>query len=109
MAEGVPVVAATSGRVLRTRGDMADVDVREIGLDLVEDRYAGNAVVIDHGGGWETQYSHLRQDSIVVGPGDRVLRGDVLGMIGMSGRDVSACRLPGAPSRPPGRSVRRRR
>lgn len=65
---------------------MADINVLDIGLDLVKGRYASNAVVIDHGDGWETQYSHLRLSSIVVRPGDRVLPGDVLGMIGMSGR-----------------------
>jgi hypothetical protein len=87
MARGVAVVvAAAPGRVLRTRDDMADIDVRDIDPDLVKGRYAGNAVVVDHGGGWETQYSHLRRGSIVVRPGDRVLPGDPLGMIGMSGR-----------------------
>jgi len=80
------MVAAAPGRVLRFRDDMIDVDVRDIGLNLVKGRDAGNAVVIDHGGGWETQYSHLRLGSIVVKPGDQVVAGDVLGMIGMSGR-----------------------
>ncbi len=86
MARGVAVVAVAAGQVLRFRDDMADIDVRDIGLDLVKGRYAGNAVVIDHGGGWETQYSHLRRGSIVVKPGDQVAPGDILGMIGMSGR-----------------------
>jgi murein DD-endopeptidase MepM/ murein hydrolase activator NlpD len=86
MARGVAMVAAAPGRVLRFRDDMIDVDVRDIGLNLVKGRDAGNAVVIDHGGGWETQYSHLRLGSIVVKPGDQVVAGDVLGMIGMSGR-----------------------
>lgn len=86
MAQGVAVVVVAAGRVLRTRDDMADIDVRDIGLDLVKGRNAGNAVVIGHGGGWETQYSHLRLGSIVVEPGDQVWAGDPLGMIGMSGR-----------------------
>ncbi|MFP6740542.1 MAG: M23 family metallopeptidase [Alphaproteobacteria bacterium] len=86
MTDGVAVAAAAPGRVLRTRDHMIDIDVRDIGLDTVKGRDAGNAVVIDHGGGWETQYSHLRQGSIVVKPGDPVMPGDMLGMIGMSGR-----------------------
>ena len=86
MAEGVAVLAAAPGRVLRVRDGMADVDVRDIGLEAVAGRDAGNAVVIDHGGGWETQYSHLRQGSVAVAAGDQVARGDVIGLIGMSGR-----------------------
>ncbi len=85
MARGVPVLAAAPGRVRAIRDAMRDVDVRETGRAAVKDREAGNGVLIDHGAGWESQYSHLRRGSIVVKPGDRVAAGQVLGMIGMSG------------------------
>ncbi len=43
----------------------------------------GRLVVIDHGGGWETRYAHLKK--ITVGRGDRVRRGDGVGTVGHSG------------------------
>ena len=72
MEEGVRVLAAADGVVKATRDGMADVSIREIGREAVSGREAGNGVLIDHGGGWETQYSHLRSGSVSVEPGDRV-------------------------------------
>jgi len=43
----------------------------------------GRLVVIDHGGGWETRYAHLKK--INVAKGNRVGRGDVIGSVGHSG------------------------
>lgn len=43
----------------------------------------GRLVVIDHGGGWETRYAHLR--SIAVKAGKPVRRGDEVGSVGHSG------------------------
>lgn len=85
MARGVAVVAAAPGRVRAIRDAMRDIDVREIGRAAVKNREAGNGVLIDHGDGWESQYSHLRRGSVAVKPGDQVAAGQVLGMIGMSG------------------------
>ncbi|MEQ8369516.1 MAG: M23 family metallopeptidase, partial [Alphaproteobacteria bacterium] len=81
MARGVPVVAAAAGTVLRVRDGEADIEGRARDAAIAADRMAGNGVVIDHGDGWETQYSHLRQDSIAVIPGQRVAAGDVLGLV----------------------------
>ena len=85
MREGVGVVAAAAGVVKATRDGMADVSVRGTGPEAVVNREAGNGVLIDHGGGWETQYSHLRSGSVLVNPGDQVEAGTPLGMIGLSG------------------------
>lgn len=85
MERGVPVLAAAAGVVRATRDGMDDVSVREIGHAALAGRDAGNSVAIDHGGGWETQYSHMRKGSIVVKPGDRVDAGQRLGLIGLSG------------------------
>ena len=86
MAQGVEVLAAAPGRVLSTRDDMADVSFRSIGgRQAVKGRECGNGVVIDHGGGWTTQYCHLRLDSIAVAKGQRVDRGRRLGFVGHSG------------------------
>ncbi len=85
MDRGVAVVAAAPGVVKATRDGMADVSVREIGHDALAGKDAGNGVVIDHGNGWETQYSHLKNGSIAVTPGERVTTGQTLGLIGLSG------------------------
>jgi murein DD-endopeptidase MepM/ murein hydrolase activator NlpD len=43
----------------------------------------GNATVIDHGNALATLYGH--QSSILVGPGERVTRGQVIGRVGCTG------------------------
>lgn len=85
MWRGVAVVAAAPGVVKAVRDGMADVSVRELGHEAIAGREAGNAVTIDHGGDWQTQYSHLRRGSVAVKPGDRVKAGQRLGLIGLSG------------------------
>jgi hypothetical protein len=82
---GVPVLAAAPGRVRVIRDAMADVSVREAGGASVAGREAGNSVLIEHGDGWQTQYSHLRKGSVAVRPGDQVTAGRALGMAGLSG------------------------
>ena len=46
----------------------------------------GNGVVIDHGGGWTTQYCHLKNGSVAVQQGQRVGARTVLGQVGLSGQ-----------------------
>jgi Peptidase family M23 len=82
---GVAVVAAAPGRVRAVRDGMRDVSVR-VGRSAVAGREAGNSVVIDHGGGWETQYAHLRRGSVAVRPGETVETGGRLGTVGLSGK-----------------------
>ncbi|MDD2433196.1 MAG: peptidoglycan DD-metalloendopeptidase family protein [Clostridia bacterium] len=43
----------------------------------------GQAIILDHGGGISTQYSHL--SAYLVKPGDLVLKGDAIGKIGSTG------------------------
>jgi murein DD-endopeptidase MepM/ murein hydrolase activator NlpD len=47
----------------------------------------GQLIVIDHGFGLETRYGHLGQYKVTVG--DRVKRGDVIGLVGKTGRATS--------------------
>jgi murein DD-endopeptidase MepM/ murein hydrolase activator NlpD len=56
MMKGVEVRAAASGVVRATRDGMLDVNLREIGPETIRGREGGNGVVIDHDGGWTTQY-----------------------------------------------------
>lgn len=46
----------------------------------------GNQVVIDHGNGFQTSYSHL--SAIEVSVGDQVERGDIIGRMGSTGRST---------------------
>jgi len=46
------------------------------------DRRLGNTVVIEHGNGWFTTYSQL-QDHVLVGVGDVVIKGQVIGGVGV--------------------------
>ena len=84
--QGVDVVAAADGEVLRGRDGMPDVPARTIPPGPVEGRECGNGVVIAHADGWETQYCHLAQGSIRVKPGERVKAGQPLGRVGISGK-----------------------
>jgi len=85
MRRGVAVRAAAAGVVRAVRDGMQDVNVRTIGVEAVRDRFAGNAVVLQHPDGWVTQYSHLRQGSVQVKPGQAVEVGQTLGLVGLSG------------------------
>ncbi len=46
----------------------------------------GKEVVIDHGFGYKTRYAHLSK--IEVKPGDKVMRGQVVGLLGSTGRST---------------------
>ncbi|MBP0031246.1 M23 family metallopeptidase [Roseofilum sp. Guam] len=86
MQQGVPVLAAAPGRVLRVRDGIEDRRITSpADLEAIEGINCGNGMVIDHGQGWETQYCHLRQGSVAVQPGTEVQTGTVLGMVGSSG------------------------
>ncbi len=65
--EGTPLVAAAAGVVT-----------------LAEELYLfGNAVVIDHGAGVFSSYSHMQEISVVAG--QEVARGDLIGQMGETG------------------------
>ncbi|WP_253201080.1 M23 family metallopeptidase [Sphingomonas quercus] len=80
---GVNVLAAAAGTVLRVRDGMADISMRDAAFAAGQD--CGNGLVIDHGGGWESQYCHMAKGSVVAKPGQQVAAGAVLGKVGLSG------------------------
>ena len=81
MEDGVAVLAAAPGTVLGTRNTVPDT-----GSDnFPEGQDCGNGLVLDHVGGWQTQYCHMAQGSVSVTTGERVEAGQVLGRIGFSG------------------------
>ncbi|MBD0864491.1 MAG: M23 family metallopeptidase [Rhodobacteraceae bacterium] len=81
MERGVAVLAAAPGQVVRLRDGVPDTG-RE---GMPEGQDCGNGVVIRHKEGWESQYCHLKRESITVTRGDQVQAGDVLGQVGYSG------------------------
>ncbi len=82
---GVDVLAAAAGRVSRLRDGVADVSVRATGSASIAGQDCGNGVVIDHGGGWETQSCHMARGSVRVKVGDLVPAGTAIGRVGLSG------------------------
>jgi len=86
MAKGVVVVASAAGLVVGVRDGQPDGAYIEGGQAAVRGSECGNGVLLDHGGGWQTQYCHLRRGSVAVHKGDHVGRGVQLGLVGLSGR-----------------------
>jgi hypothetical protein len=87
MRRGVSVVAAASGTVRAMRNDMKDVLLEpSTSSHSIAGRECGNGVVIDHAGGWQTQYCHLQRGSVGVHVGETVSRGHRLGLVGISGK-----------------------
>lgn len=85
MARGVAVLAAAGGKVLRLRSNMPDVAVDDSNRKNVTGMECGNAVIIEHADGWQTQYCHLKQGSITVKVGDTVSAGAPIAEVGLSG------------------------
>lgn len=86
MAQGVPVIASAAGRVKNIRDTMQDVVVSDqASRTQIEGRECGNGVLIDHSGGWQTQYCHLRRNSVRVKPGQQIAAGTPIGLVGLSG------------------------
>ncbi|HXG78447.1 MAG TPA: M23 family metallopeptidase [Methyloceanibacter sp.] len=89
--KGVAVLAAAAGTVVGLRDGIPDRLVRtKEDRDAVANIECGNGVRIDHGGGWVTQYCHLRQGSVAVKKGEQVKAGTKLGEIGYSGEAAFA-------------------
>ncbi len=83
---GVAVLAAAAGTVVAVRDGEADRPLAADG-DRADrhGRACGNGVLLDHGGGWQSQYCHMARGSLAVRPGQRVASGDRLGLVGLSG------------------------
>ena len=71
--EGTPVKAASDGKVILSGHDYF---------------YTGNMVIIDHGQGLQTIYAHLKEAKVKAG--DVVKQGDVIGLVGKTGRATGA-------------------
>lgn len=76
-----PLLAAADGVVATATDTQPDQPIGSVDRR----RPAGNHIVIDIGGGRYIAYGHLQHGSLRVGVGDRVRRGDVIGLVGNSG------------------------
>ena len=85
MAVGVAVRAAAAGVVEALRDGMADIGVDQIGRAAIAGNECGNGIRLAHGDGWTTWYCHLRRGSLMIKQGDRVVAGQPLALVGLSG------------------------
>jgi len=85
MASGVDVRAAAPGIVAGVRDGMDDLGYTPERRAELAGRECGNGVLIQHEGGWQTQYCHLKQGSVAVSQNQTVKTGTILGQIGQSG------------------------
>lgn len=88
-AYGAEVRAAGDGVVAHVRNDIPEYGVgedptREV-LEKDGDVFAGNLVVIDHGGGEYTLTCHMQPGTVPLKAGDRVAAGQFIGRAGNSG------------------------
>lgn len=87
MKTGVDVLAALDGKVLRIRDGENDYVKSQDDLKAIQEarKECGNAVLIDHSNGLQTIYCHLKENSVVVQPDQKVRRGQKIGQVGQSG------------------------
>ena len=77
-----PVVAVADGMVVEIADGIEDNPVGEVNTR----HNWGNSIVISHGYGIYSQYSHLKKGSIKVKRGEIVKKGQIIGYVGNSGR-----------------------
>lgn len=82
---GIAVIAAADGIVKSIRNGMNDIRIEKLPKGSIGRRLCGNGVLIEYGNGLQTQYCHLRLNSIVVLPNQRVIAGQRIALVGMSG------------------------
>jgi murein DD-endopeptidase MepM/ murein hydrolase activator NlpD len=89
-AEGVDALAVANGTVVAVKDSIPEnvpgINSRAVPITL--ETVGGNHVIIDIGGGKYAFYAHLKPGSIRVKRGDRVTRGQVVGLVGNSGNST---------------------
>lgn len=89
-AYGQPVFAVADATVITARDGIPDNrpghdDQFHPAIPITFDTVAGNTITLDIGGGEYAYYCHLQLGSVRVKEGDKVRRGQLLGLIGDSG------------------------
>ena len=73
-------IAAKKGTLIKSSGSGSVTMAEE---DLY---YTGGTIIMDHGHGISTIYSHL--DTVLVSVGDKINQGDIIGTVGSTGRST---------------------
>jgi hypothetical protein len=81
MHTGLDIHASTNTPIYASGGGIVTFSGYQLGG-------AGITVIIDHGNGYETMYSHNRRNTVSVG--QRVERGEVIAFVGVTGRTTGA-------------------
>jgi hypothetical protein len=82
---GQELFAVADGKVADTRDSIPENTPGSLAVPIDLGTIAGNYVVLDLGSGLFAGYAHLQPGSLRVRKGDRVHRGDVIGLLGNSG------------------------
>ena len=89
-AEGVDALAVANGTVVEVKDSIPEnvpgINSRAVPITL--ETVGGNHVIIDIGGGYYAFYAHLKPGSLKVKLGDKVTRGQVVGLVGNSGNST---------------------
>jgi hypothetical protein len=82
---GQPVYAVAAARVVAAVDGLPDTPPGAPPVGIPLEQADGNHVVLDLGDGRYALYAHLKPGSVLVHEGERVRRGQVLGLVGTSG------------------------
>ncbi len=86
---GNDVLAVADGTVVGTRNDLREQTPGVYPSNIPIDEADGNFVVLDIGNGFFVNYAHMQPGSVRPKPGDKVHRGDVIGLVGNTGNSVA--------------------
>lgn len=85
---GEEVYAVADGVVVSARNDQPTQMPGTLSANISDDASGGNSVVIDIGSGHFAFYAHMQPQSVRVKPGDAVKAGDIIGLLGNSGKTM---------------------
>jgi len=89
-AYGSEVLAVANGSVVATKDGIPEnvPGATSRAVPITSETVGGNHIVLDLGGGRYAFYAHLQPGSLKVKVGDRVTRGQVIGLVGNSGNST---------------------
>ncbi|NMN95966.1 M23 family metallopeptidase [Antrihabitans stalactiti] len=86
---GKNVLASADGTVVGTRNDLPEQTPGTFPAGIGIDEADGNFVVLDIGDGFFINYAHMQPGSVKPKLGDKVKKGDILGLVGNTGNSVA--------------------
>ena len=87
--DGKEVLVVADGAVVGTRNDLPEQTPGTYPAGIPIDEADGNFVVLDVGNGFYVNYAHMQPGSVRPKLGDKVKRGDVIGLVGNTGNSVA--------------------